>query len=181
MMRFNLSVSSPWMGRMLAVVLLFGAPLAGAAEEDTPPIDQREGIHYDYLEVVASILRGHVSAMRMILDSGEMRYSDNLVRHAQAIERAFGMIGPMEWHAAEAMRNARPSEANDLREQDFIALGEKSYNAIHALPRAAERYMRDRNKARLQTAINHMMNSCVACHSKLPAGYVPNVWRNLSR
>ena len=47
-----------------------------------------------YVDQVVGILRSHVLSMRMILDHDDLKYADNLVRHAEAFGRAFGMVGP---------------------------------------------------------------------------------------
>ena len=41
-----------------------------------------------YLDQVVGVMRSHVLSMRMILDHDDLRYADNIVRHAEAFERA---------------------------------------------------------------------------------------------
>ncbi len=156
----------------LSLGALAGTPAAAAAEPGAKVKDE-------YVAQVVTLMRTHVAAMRWLMDN-KIRYSDNMVRHAIALERTFGMVGPMEWHAAEAFTYMRDSGAAEkLDEAHFEELAEQSHNAIHRLPRAAERYMRDSNKARMRDAINAVISSCGACHSKLPKGAVPDVWDGL--
>jgi hypothetical protein len=133
-----------------------------------------------YLNQVTGILRSHVLSMRMILEHDDLRYSDNMVRHADAFERAFGMIGPMEWHAAEAFNfSQRTSAKEKLSQAQFEELADESYMAIRQIKRSANRYMRDKNKELMRKSINEMIESCGACHSRLPEGSVPSVWKGM--
>jgi cytochrome c556 len=136
--------------------------------------------HQAYLDQVTGVLRSHVLAMRMILDHDDLRYSDNMVRHAEAFERAFGMIGPMEWHAAEAFSFSQRTSADEkLTQAQFEELADESYMAIRQIKRSATRYMRDKNKDLMRASINDMIESCGACHSRLPEGSVPSVWQGM--
>lgn len=133
-----------------------------------------------YLDEVVGVLRSHVIAMRMILDHDDLKYADNMVRHAEAFERTFGMVGPMEWHAADAFQYMQKGDAAEkLTEQQFEALAENSHEAIHQIKRSAKRYMRDKNKELMRKSINDMIKSCGGCHSKLPDGTVPRVWKGM--
>ncbi len=132
-----------------------------------------------YVDEVVKVLRTQVSAMRILIRH-EIKYSDNMVRHASAIDRAFGMLGPMEWHTAEAVKLMRESDAQDkLTEQEFEELAKKSLDAIDRLSRSAERYLRDRDQKLMLGAINTVIKSCGACHNHLPEGSVPQVWEGM--
>jgi predicted HD phosphohydrolase len=132
-----------------------------------------------YVDMVVELLRKHVVAMRWILDH-DIKYSDNMVRHAHAFERAFGMIGPMEYHAAEAAALAKGlPESERFTEQQFEDLAEESMRQIHALERAAARYLRDKDEQRMRESIDAVIDSCGACHLRLPKGTTPPVWQGL--
>ena len=133
-----------------------------------------------YVEQVVGILRSHVLSMRMILDSEDLKYADNMVRHAEAFGRAFGMVGPMEWHVAEAFSYAQKSDsAEKLSEEQFADLAEDTRIAINKIKRSALRYGRDKNKDLMRASINNMIKSCGACHSRFPEGTVPQVWKGM--
>jgi len=133
-----------------------------------------------YLDQVVSVLRSHVLSMRMILDHDDLRYADNMVRHAEAFERAFGMVGPMEWHVAEAFAHAQKTDAVEkLSHKQFDELAENTRVAIKKIKRSAIRYGRDKKRSLMRDSINRMIESCVACHSKLPEGTVPHVWKGM--
>ena len=133
-----------------------------------------------YLDQVVSVMRSHVASMRMILEHEDLKYHDNMVRHAEAFERAFGMVGPMEWHVAEAYSHAQKSDAGEkLSKKQFDELGEETRVAVHQVKRSAVRYMRDKKKNLMRKSINGMIKSCGACHSKLPKGTVPSVWKGM--
>lgn len=158
----------------LLVCVLTGMPAAGTADSSAQARDLA------YLEQVVGVLRSHVISMRMILDHDDIKYADNIVRHAEAFERTFGMVGPMEWHAAEAFQYMNKSDsAEKLSQQQFEVLAEKSQVAINRIKRSAKRYMRDKNKQLMRDSINRMIQSCGACHSKMPKGTVPSVWKGL--
>ena len=133
-----------------------------------------------YVDQVVDILRSHVVAMRMILDHDDLKYADNMVRHAEAFGRAFGMVGPMEWHVAEAFSYSQKSDAAEkLSEEQFKELAEDTRLAISQIKRSAIRYGRDKKKELMRESINRMIESCGACHSKFPEGKVPHVWKGL--
>lgn len=133
-----------------------------------------------YVDRVVSVMRSHVLSMRMILDNDDLRYADNMVRHAEAFERSFGMVGPMEWHVAEAFTHAQKTEAGeDLSKKQFEELAEDTRVAIKKIKRSAIRYGRDKKKKLMRDSINRMIESCGACHSKLPEGTVPRVWKGM--
>jgi hypothetical protein len=133
-----------------------------------------------YLEHVVDILRSQILAMRMIMNNGELKYADNMVRHAEAFERAFGMVGPMEWHAAKAFQKTQKGDAAaKLTEDQFDELAEDSYQKVLDIKRAARRYMRDKDSKLMGEAINRMIESCGACHSKMQEGTVPSVWKGM--
>ena len=132
-----------------------------------------------YVDMVVELLRNHVVAMRWILDH-DIKYSDNMVRHAHAFERVFGMIGPMEYHAAEAAALAQGlPEAERFTEKQFEDLAEQSMRKIHDLEKAAARYLRDNDKTRMRESINGVIDACGACHLRLPKGTTPPVWQGL--
>ena len=133
-----------------------------------------------YLDQVVSVLRAHVLSMRMILDHDDLRYADNMVRHAEAFGRTFGMVGPMEWHVAEAFSYARKTEAGEkLSKAKFEELAENTRRAMTGIKRSAVRYMRDHDKGLMRASINRMIESCGACHSKMREGTVPHVWKGM--
>jgi len=133
-----------------------------------------------YVEQVVSVMRSHVLSMRMILDHDDLKYADNMVRHAEAFGRAFGMVGPMEWHVAEAFSYAQKSDAAEkMTEEQFQKLAEETRVAINKIKRSAIRYGRDKKKELMRASINRMIKSCGACHSKFPEGSVPSVWKGM--
>ena len=158
----------------LVLAALVCVPLAAYAGES---MRERNAA---YVSEVVSVLRAHVHAMRMILDHDGLRYSDNMVRHAEAFERTFGMVGPMEWHVAEAFTIAQKKKnGNKLTEEQFEQLAEDTRIAIKKIKRSAIRYGRDKKKDLMRASINRMIKSCGACHSKLPEGTVPRVWKGM--
>lgn len=158
----------------LALASLQCIPINAYAEES---LQARNDV---YLDQIVGVMRSHVLSMRMILDHDDLKYADNMVRHAEAFERAFGMVGPMEWHVAEAFSHGQKSDAAEkLSEEQFLELAENARIAINKIKRSAIRYMRDKKQELMRDSINRMIKSCGACHSKLPEGTVPHVWKGL--
>ena len=158
----------------LAFALLQGMAIKAHAE------DTLQVRNDAYVEQVVGILRSHVLSMRMILDHDDLKYADNMVRHAEAFGRAFGMVGPMEWHVAEAFSYAQKRDSGEkLTEKQFEELAENTRIAIYKIKRSAVRYGRDKNKELMRASINRMIESCGACHSKFPEGTVPSVWKGM--
>ena len=166
---------------VLSIGLTVGA-LIGASSPAVATDHVKDPRDLVYLEHVISILRAHVLSMRGIIEETDMKYADNMVRHAEAFERAFGMVGPMDWHAAKAYQKTQKSDAAEkLSEGEFDELAEASYQKVLGLKRAAKRYMRDKDGERMGNAINSMIESCGACHSKMPKGTVPSVWKGMKQ
>jgi len=158
----------------LALAALQFIPIQAYAEEGVQTPNDA------YVDQVVGVLRSHVLSMRMILDNDDLKYADNMVRHAEAFERSFGMVGPMEWHVAEAFSHAQKTEAGEkLSKKQFEELAENTRRAINKIKRSAIRYMRDGKKELMRNSINRMIKSCGACHSKLPEGTVPHVWKGM--
>lgn len=158
----------------LALALLIGLPINAPADETMKANNDA------YLEQIIGMLRSHVLSMHMILDHDDLKYADNIVRHAEALERTFGMIGPMEWHVAEAFDLMQKGNAAEkLSQEEFDDLAENSRRALNQIKRSAMRYLRDKKKPLVRESINGMIKSCGACHSKLPEGTVPGVWKGM--
>ncbi len=134
-----------------------------------------------YVASVITILRIHADAIHN-LSEHKMKYSDNLVRHAVAIERTFGLLGPMEWHTAEAARLMNKSGSNsDMDAEKFDELARRSSDALKGLVLAAHDAMEEDNRKGLNEALEKMKSSCNACHAYLPESVAPDVWGTLKR
>ena len=163
---------------MLAIGLVLAASVSLSA---TAAGNTKAAPDSAYLENIITVLRAHVNSMRAIIENDDLKYSDNMLRHARAFERAVGMVGPMDWHAARAFDKARVSGGSiTLTEAEFDQLAQASDRQIKAINREANRYMKDKDAARMHDAINNMIRSCSACHSQMPEGTVPGVWADMA-
>jgi hypothetical protein len=134
-----------------------------------------------YVESVITILRIHVDDLQN-LNTHRIKYSDNLARHAIAIQRTFGLLGPMDWHAAESAKLMNKTASNsDMDAEKFEKLEWRSRNALKGLVIAAHAAMEEDNREGLNEAIVDMKNSCNACHAYLPESVAPDVWGTLKR
>ena len=134
-----------------------------------------------YVESVITVLRIHADAISN-LNTHHIKYSDNLARHAIAIRQTFGLLGPMEWHAADSARLMKKNASNsDMDAEKFEKLDERSRHALKALYIAAHEAMEEDNHEGLQEALENMKDSCNACHAYLPESVAPDVWGTLKR
>ncbi len=134
-----------------------------------------------YVKSVITVLRIHANAIQN-LTKHKIKYSDNLVRHAVAIRRTFGLLGPMDWHAAESAKLMHKEASNsDMDAEKFRKLEKNSRNAIDALVFAAHQAMVEDNREGLNEALENVKESCNACHSYMPASVAPDVWGTLKR
>ena len=134
-----------------------------------------------YVDSVIVVLRIHADAISN-LNTHKIKYSDNLARHAIAIQQTFGLLGPMEWHAAdsEKLMNKNAS-SSDMDAEKFEKLEERSRYALKALYLAAHDAMDEDNREGLNEALENMKDSCNACHAYLPESVAPDVWGTLKR
>jgi len=134
-----------------------------------------------YVESVITVLRIHADAISN-LNSHKMKYSDNLARHAIAIQQTFGLLGPMEWHAADSAKLINKTASNsDMNAEKFEILEERSRYALKALYLAAHEALDEDNHEGLNEALENMKDSCNACHAYLPESVAPDVWGTLKR
>ena len=154
--------------------LLFSIGLTGSIT--TQAIDRDE-----YVEGVIEILRVHVHLMEELAESSRFKYSDNLVRHALAIQQTFGLLGPMEWHAAESAKlHLEHQGANgngELDEDRFEDLARESRYSLRELVRTAHDAMEEYDQQGVRDAIRDMKQACNNCHSLLPKGVAPDLWQ----
>ena len=134
-----------------------------------------------YVESVIVVLRIHADAISN-LSTHQIKYSDNLVRHAVALQRTFGLLGPMDWHAANSAKlMSKASSTSGMDEEQFENLERRSRSAMRALVIAAKDAMVEDNREGVKEALENVKDSCNACHSYLPASVAPDVWGTLKR
>jgi len=134
-----------------------------------------------YVESVIAVLRIHADALQN-LNTHRIKYSDNLARHAIAIQHTFGLLGPMDWHAAESAKLMNKDASNsDMDAEKFEKLERRSRDALKGLVFAAHEAMEEDNREGLNEALKDMKNSCNACHAYLPESVAPDVWGTLKR
>ena len=130
----------------------------------------------EYVDSVILILRTHTELMEAMAEGTRFRYSDNLVRHANQIRETFGLLGPMEWHAAEAAALHSADDDVALDEEKFDSLASASRRSLTNLVRAAHDSMERYDREGLLDAIATMKQSCMNCHNLLPEYVAPRVW-----
>lgn len=149
---------------LLIAASLIGVPPALAMDKD------------EYVDTVISILRTHTQIMEDMAQGTRFRYSDNLVRHANQIRETFGLLGPMEWHAAQAAELRSDEDDVALNEELFESLAFASRRSLTNLVRAAHDSMETYDREGLLEAITAMKQSCMNCHQLLPESVAPRVW-----
>ena len=164
----------------LVVLIAFSWGESTVLASSTDSVDDEKSKD-EYVQLVVSVLRSHVKALQQ-LTAKEIKYSDNVVMHAVAIKDAWDMLGPMDWHAAEAMRLQQKQQGDgtsNLEEKDFDIMINSSLNSINRLSKSALRWMRDNDRDVFMNDLNVMMKSCKNCHSLLPKNTAPPVWKGL--
>jgi len=157
---------------VVLVVLPWNEPIAFANQSDSKD---------EYVQLVVSILRSHVKALQKLTDE-EIKYSDNVARHAISIKQTFDMLGPMDWHAAEAMRLQQEKKGNNdalLSQKEFNNMVENSIKHVDRLRQSAHRWMRDKDRTAFMKDLDTMMQTCHDCHAILPKNAAPAVWKGL--
>ena len=157
-------------------LLLMTVALCGSVS--TSAMDRNE-----YVGLVMEILRAHVYLLQELPVVHRNKYSDNLVRHAIAIERTFGLLGPMEWHTVQsaAIRTESRGTNDEFDEEMFEGLARTSQNALKNIVRSAHDTIEQQNADGLLLAIDEMKQSCNNCHSLLPKSVAPDLWGPLPR
>jgi hypothetical protein len=134
-----------------------------------------------YVESVIIVLRIHANAISD-LNTHKTKYSDNLARHAIALQQTFGLLGPMDWHAANSAQLMNQHASNSgMNAEKFEKLEERSRYALKAVYFAAHDAMDEDNREGLKEALENMKESCNACHAYLPESVAPDVWGTLKR
>jgi hypothetical protein len=134
-----------------------------------------------YVKSIIAVLQIHAKAIQN-LTAHEMKYSDNLVRHSIAIKQTFGLLGPMDWHAAESVRLLKKKNGDpDMNAEKFEKLAKTSQKTMKGLIRSAHENLEEDDREGLAQALNDMKDSCNACHAYLPTSVAPDVWGTLKR
>ena len=155
--------------KRLSFYLLVAAALISVSPVQASDTDE-------YVDSVIFILRTHTQLMESMAQGERFRYSDNLVRHAIQIRDTFGLVGPMEWHAAQAVDLSYGEGDVELNEELFESLASASRRSLTNLVRAAHDSMESYDRAALLDAIAEMKQSCMNCHELLPESIAPRVW-----
>ena len=164
----------------IVAIGIFIATAAGVSATALAASSDKEARDAAYLENIITVLRAHVQSMRAIIEHDDLKYADNMVRHATAFERTIGMVGPMVWHASGAFEKAQEADRpSNLTEAQFEELAKASNKKVEAVHRAANRYMQDKDGENMHQAIDSMIASCGACHSQLPSGTAPSIWKGM--
>ena len=137
----------------------------------------------EYVDSVMNIIRSHVNLLEELSVTDRFKYSNNLVRHAIAVEDAFGLLGPMEWHSAQAAKfhKVKHGSKGELDEDRFEDLARASRKSLKTLVRAAHDSMEEYEANGVRHAIDEMKESCNNCHNLLPKSVAPDIWGSLER
>ena len=136
-----------------------------------------------YVEGVITLLRYHADFIRQTA-SRTFKYSHNIVRHATGLRHTFGLLGPMDWHAAKAASLQKEGQAEGpeegqtgpkLEAVDFNKMANDCENAFKVLHKAAVSRVEGGEAKPVLQALDRLQEKCDACHSLLD-GIAPNVW-----
>ncbi|MEO5362389.1 MAG: cytochrome c [Magnetococcus sp. DMHC-8] len=129
-----------------------------------------------YIQSVVSLLRLHADAIRQ-LASQEFKYSRNLARHAAALQHTFGLLGPMDWHAAKADFMQKKREDGHNQPADiFEKTSEQCQKHMKVLQQTALQHVESGGSPMpVLKALDDVQGTCNACHDLLN-GAAPDVW-----
>ena len=129
-----------------------------------------------YVQSVISLLRTHSETIRQ-LASQDFKYSRNLARHADALIHTFGLLGPMDWHAAEAsFLHKKQGDGMQVQTDDFDRLAEQCQKSMRTLQQASLAHVEHGGSAApVLKALDDIQNKCTGCHDLLD-GAAPDVW-----
>lgn len=128
-----------------------------------------------YVEGVINIIRHHAASIRLLAKSS-IKYSSNIPRHAQELKHSFGLLGPMDWHAAKAasLQKDGPKDLV-LQQTDFEKLANNCVKKIKKLHKVAIAHVETGDQQSVLNALEVVQDSCDGCHSLLD-DISPNVW-----
>ena len=160
-----------WQAYLWGAVALGSSLSVNAVEKD------------EYVETVMDVLRTHIALLEEMSTAHRFRYSDNLVRHAMAIQHTFGLLGPMEWHAAESAKIRSKLQGTEIHldEERFERLAKRSQQSIRDLVRKAHDTMEEHDRDGLLRSIEEFKQACNDCHQLLPKAVAPDLWSKLER
>lgn len=155
----------------LTLALLLGLSLLPATPTRAEP-SQREL----YIQSVITLLRLHADAIHQ-LATHDFKYSHNLARHATALHNTFGLLGPMDWHAAEAASlQKRQGPVHNLNADDFDKMADQCQKSIKDLYQASIQHMENGGGSEpVLKALDEVQGRCNGCHDLLD-GAAPDVW-----
>ncbi|MBF0108832.1 MAG: hypothetical protein HQL76_06640 [Magnetococcales bacterium] len=142
------------------------------------PALSAEPSHRDtYVQGVIAILRQHAAHIRM-LATIDFKYSHNLVRHVSALEDSFGLLGPMDWHAARAVSLQENDGNHPLMDTEaFESLARDCQKSIKTLHQSAIHRIEGGTAEPVLEALDKVQSKCNHCHGLL-GGAAPDVWGN---
>ncbi|MBF0309588.1 MAG: hypothetical protein HQL56_08680 [Magnetococcales bacterium] len=158
-------------GRTVVIGLLCGlVPFAPLQAERTT---QRQV----YVQSVVTLLRLHADAIRQ-LSTQSFKYSHNLTRHVTALRNTFGLLGPMDLHAAEAtsMQKDHDGAQPKFNAESFEKMADHCVKSMKDLHQASLDQVEGRGSSEaVLRALDELQGGCTACHVLLD-GAAPDVW-----
>ena len=146
--------------------------LAGLVTISIATLEAKESQRDQYVDNVISILRLHADSIRQLATS-DFKYSPNLVRHTTALRRTFGMLGPMDLHAAKAATMQKDDIV--ISPDMFNKLAEHCQKAIKDLYQVAVSRVEGGDAEPVLKALGEVQSGCDGCHALLD-GAAPDVW-----
>ncbi|MEO5351688.1 MAG: cytochrome c [Magnetococcus sp. XQGC-1] len=155
--------------KALLLGLLIG--LSPVVSGQAAPLEKEQ-----YVQSVISLLRLHANAIRQ-LATQEFKYSRNLARHAAALQHTFGLLGPMDWHTAEAVFLQEKKESGPVARVDlFEKMADQCQKSMKTLQQASLQHMESGgNPEPVLKALDDLQGKCNGCHDQLH-GAAPDIW-----
>ncbi|MBF0399722.1 MAG: cytochrome c [Magnetococcales bacterium] len=163
-----------YVGRYVGRKIVFCGLLVGLLSMLSGQAVASEKEHY--VQSVISLLRLHADAIRQ-LATKEFKYSRNLARHAAALHHTFGLLGPMDWHTAEAaFLQKKSADGQLLQADDFEKMADRCQLSMKTLQQTALQHVESGGKPEpVLKALDDVQGVCSSCHDLL-GGAAPDVW-----
>jgi|SaaInl4_150m_RNA_FD_contig_31_1158154_length_780_multi_3_in_0_out_0_1 hypothetical protein len=148
---------------LLGLVLSMGLVFSAQAEE---------GRDKAYFSSVMTILRAHIDTL-MHLTNTKSEHSDNVVRHAVAINQTMGLFDHMDWSQERLSQLNAVGGASKSKAEEFNLFAEEARKSSKNLVRASNQWLVDGKQSELVEAINRLSTSCNHCHMQLKDRQAP--------
>ncbi|MBF0195628.1 MAG: cytochrome c [Magnetococcales bacterium] len=127
-----------------------------------------------YFSSVMTILRTHIDTL-LYLTNTPSKHSDNVVRHAIAINQTMGLFDHMDWTPARLAKLNLINGDIHTKAEEFNLYAKEARKNSKKLIRASKKWLVDGKQPQFVEAINKLSTSCNQCHLQLKDKQAPTL------